>query len=36
MLDFLLFLLQVDPGMRPTADEALQHPSLHQRYSAEE
>ena len=36
MLDFLLFLLQPDPGLRPTAGEALQHPWLHQRYAAEE
>jgi dual specificity tyrosine-phosphorylation-regulated kinase 2/3/4 len=32
MVDFLSYLLQVDPAKRPTAAEALHHPWLHQRY----
>jgi serine/threonine protein kinase len=27
-VDFLLYLLQINPRKRPTADEALQHPWL--------
>lgn len=32
MLDFLSMLLQVDPGKRPTASDALHHPWLDYRY----
>lgn len=31
-LDFLAFLLTVDPDKRPSAEEALQHPWLQQSY----
>jgi dual specificity tyrosine-phosphorylation-regulated kinase 2/3/4 len=34
-LDFLTYLLAVDPGQRPTADEALLHPWLQHSYEEE-
>lgn len=36
MLDFLSYLLQVDPQRRPSAEEALQHPWLHSQPSSEQ
>lgn len=31
-LDFLHYLLRIDPNDRPTAEEALRHPWMHRQY----